>query len=264
MYADTTSEPLSAVIPGYDELPSNENCDEAAFVARYEAAIELANQRKGGDRSGRATSVDLVRTARPCPRLDRGSHASDHPDLRTSGHPGARRTRLPGRRAMGDNACQTPTRARAAQLTAIDPGWNCPWPLDWQRHYRILADLAADEPGGSLPDIAPGVQMDGDDLGRWLQRQKQPATWTQLSTEQHKRLTTLGVKPAEQPSPAPEAKSGKGAQKAVPRGHVETVFIDGQEHEHKLGVWYANQKQRRDKLTDPQRAALTELGIEWA
>jgi hypothetical protein len=29
--------------PGYDELPSNENGDEAAFVARYEAAIELAN-----------------------------------------------------------------------------------------------------------------------------------------------------------------------------------------------------------------------------
>lgn len=43
MYADTVPELLSAVIPGYDELPSNENSDEAAFVARYEAAIELAN-----------------------------------------------------------------------------------------------------------------------------------------------------------------------------------------------------------------------------
>ncbi|MFE2638327.1 hypothetical protein ACFXKF_26755 [Streptomyces scopuliridis] len=31
------------MIPGYDEPPSNENGDEAAFVARYEAAIELAN-----------------------------------------------------------------------------------------------------------------------------------------------------------------------------------------------------------------------------
>ncbi|WP_369265105.1 hypothetical protein [Streptomyces sp. R35] len=31
------------MIPGYDELPSNENGDEAAFVARYEAVIELAN-----------------------------------------------------------------------------------------------------------------------------------------------------------------------------------------------------------------------------
>jgi len=31
------------VIPGYDELPSNENGDKAAFVARYEPVIELAN-----------------------------------------------------------------------------------------------------------------------------------------------------------------------------------------------------------------------------
>lgn len=42
MYADTVSELLSAVIPGRDELPSDENGDEAAFVARYEAASELA------------------------------------------------------------------------------------------------------------------------------------------------------------------------------------------------------------------------------
>ncbi|MDQ0946679.1 hypothetical protein QFZ24_000602 [Streptomyces phaeochromogenes] len=43
MYADTVSELLSAVIPGYDELPSKESGDEAPFVARYEAAIGLAD-----------------------------------------------------------------------------------------------------------------------------------------------------------------------------------------------------------------------------
>ncbi|GDY80698.1 hypothetical protein SAV31267_101830 [Streptomyces avermitilis] len=42
---------------------------------------------------------------------------------------------------------------RAQQLTAIDPDWNCPWPLDWQRHYRVLADLV--EADGHLPEIAP-------------------------------------------------------------------------------------------------------------
>ncbi|MCX5336339.1 hypothetical protein [Streptomyces sp. NBC_00140] len=31
------------MIPGYDELPSNEKGAEAAVVARCEAAIELAN-----------------------------------------------------------------------------------------------------------------------------------------------------------------------------------------------------------------------------
>jgi hypothetical protein len=59
----------------------------------------------------------------------------------------------------------------AAQLAAIDPDWDCPWPLDWQRHYRHFSDLVADEPDGVLPDIAPGVLMDGDDIGKWLQQQ---------------------------------------------------------------------------------------------
>nr|WP_286199622.1 helicase associated domain-containing protein [Actinospica acidiphila] len=185
---------------------------------------------------------------------------------------------------------QEPERAetRAAQLTAIDPDWNCPWPLDWQRHYRHLTHLAADEPGGLLPDIAPGVQIDGDDLGRWLKRQTQPATWKQLSTEQQDRLTRIGVKPAQTPPLTPAAKGAakgpsnaqqafqrglaalaqwverEGAQRPVPRGHVEAVAINGQEHQHRLGVWYANQKQRRDKLGPEQLKVLRELGIQWA
>lgn len=171
--------------------------------------------------------------------------------------------------------------ARAAQLAQIDPDWNCPWPLDWQRHYRVLADLAADEPHGVLPDIAPGVLYEGDDLGKWLQRQRRG--WAELSEEQQQRLTALGVKPAERHAPAPTAQGGgkgpafqrglaalaqwiqrEGIHKAVPRGHVERVVIDGQEHHHKLGVWISNTKTRRDKLTQDQRTALAELGIDWA
>ncbi|MFD3941048.1 helicase associated domain-containing protein [Streptomyces sp. NPDC058611] len=60
---------------------------------------------------------------------------------------------------------------RAEELTAIDPDWNCPWPLDWQRHHRVLAQLTETGPGGVLPAIEPGVHFDGDDLGQWLQRQ---------------------------------------------------------------------------------------------
>ncbi|MEY2231445.1 helicase associated domain-containing protein [Streptomyces sp. BF23-19] len=50
----------------------------------------------------------------------------------------------------------------------------------------------------------------------------------------------------------------------VPRGHVEAVVIDGQEHTVKLGIWLSNTKSRRDKLDQAQRAALAELGVEWA
>ncbi|MEU9748600.1 DEAD/DEAH box helicase [Streptomyces niveus] len=182
-----------------------------------------------------------------------------------------------------DGLGKNPERAatRAAQLATVDPDWNCPWPLDWQRHYRVLADLTADEPHGRLPGIQPGVQFDGDDLGKWLQRQRR--SWTELSEEQQQRLTALGVKPAERPAPASAVKGTEkasafqrglaalsqyiqreGTKKAVPRGHVEAIVIDGQEHQHKLGVWLSNAKTRRDTLTFDQRTALAELGVEWA
>ncbi|MFD8211488.1 helicase associated domain-containing protein [Streptomyces sp. NPDC059695] len=70
------------------------------------------------------------------------------------------------------------TSARPRARSDIDPDRNCPWPLDWQRHYRVLADLV--DADGVLPSIAPGVVFDGDDIGKWLQQQKQPATWARL------------------------------------------------------------------------------------
>ncbi|MET7497793.1 Helicase associated domain protein [Streptomyces sp900116325] len=179
--------------------------------------------------------------------------------------------------------------ARAAQLADIDPDWDCPWPLDWQRHYRVLADLAADEPEGVLPDIQPGVLMDGDDLGRWLERQAN--AWAELSEEQQQRLTALGVKPAERPAavPTPAAKgigqaSGKASaafqrgvqalaqwveregRRPVPRRASEEITVDGEAEPVvvKLGVWVSNTRARRDKLSAEQLDALRDLGIEWA
>ncbi|MEU2080083.1 Helicase associated domain protein [Streptomyces sp. NPDC013489] len=183
---------------------------------------------------------------------------------------------------LGKDAERATTRAQ--QLAAIDPDWNCPWPLDWQRHHRILADLATDEAGGVLPDIAPGVRFDGDDIGRWLQRQTQPGTWAQLMPEQQERLTKLGVEPDQTPPPTPAASRGakepSKAQQAfqrgltalaqwieregsrpVPRKTVE-VLPDGTET--KLGVWVSNTRARRDKLTQEQLDALRGLGMEWA
>ena len=170
---------------------------------------------------------------------------------------------------------------RAAQLTAIDPDWDCPWPLDWQRHYRVLADLV--DADGVLPAIKPGVLFDGDDLGKWINRQTR--NWHLLSEVQQQRLAGLGIEPAPKPLPAPTAKAAtkrslsaafqrgvtalaqyiaREGTTTVRRPHRETILVDGQEHELALGIWYANQKQRRDKLTETQRVALSELGVEWA
>ncbi|MFF9264065.1 DEAD/DEAH box helicase [Streptomyces longwoodensis] len=175
--------------------------------------------------------------------------------------------------------------ARAAQLTAIDPDWDCPWPLNWQRHYRVLADLV--DADGHLPDIAPGVTFDGDDIGRWLQQQKQPGVWAQLSAEQQERLSQLGVQPLEAPSAAPAAMgTTKGPSKAqqafqrglaaltqwveregdrpVPRGAVVEVEGESEPVPVRLGVWISNTKARRDKLSADQLDALRHLGMEWA
>jgi hypothetical protein len=176
---------------------------------------------------------------------------------------------------------------RAQQLASVDQDWNCPWPLDWQRHYRVLADLV--DADGVLPAIEPGVLFEGDDIGRWLQRQKNPGTWAQLSTEQQERLSKLGVQPDQAPSPAPAATRAmkrpskaqaafqrglaalaqwvgrEGAHRPVPRGHSEQITIDGETEPVtvKLGVWISNTKSRRDKLTQDQLNALRELGMQW-
>ncbi|MFD9807591.1 Helicase associated domain protein [[Kitasatospora] papulosa] len=181
---------------------------------------------------------------------------------------------------------------RAAQLTAIDPDWDCPWPLNWQRHYRVLADLV--DADGVLPYIAGGVMHDGDDIGTWRWRQQEPGTWAQLLPEQRERLTALGINAPVAPSPAPAAtpaakgqgKAGSKAQQAfqrgltalaqwveregagrsVPRGHGEPIAVDGEAEPVivKLGVWVSNTKSRRDKLTAEQLDALRNLGVAWA
>ncbi|MFK0050432.1 Helicase associated domain protein [Streptomyces sp. NPDC090741] len=190
------------------------------------------------------------------------------------------------RRTGGLGKNETTAETRAAQLTAIDTDWKCPWPLDWQRHYRALADLADTEASGILPDIQPGVLFEGDDLGRWLQRQAN--SWTELSQAQQHRLSKIGVKPVTRPAPAPATKGAAAPGKAsaafqrgvaalaqyiareghhrVPRGHAEQIMVEGEDTPAlvKLGVWTTNTKTRRNKLTQDQRTALAELGVEWA
>ncbi|MDJ0465455.1 DEAD/DEAH box helicase [Streptomyces sp. H27-C3] len=196
------------------------------------------------------------------------------------------------RKGQKNGLGKDPERAavRAQQLTAIDPDWNCLWPLDWQRHHRILADLL--DADGVLPHIKPGVLMDRDDIGKWLQQQKQPGTWAQLSTGQQERLTRLGINAPAAPTPDPAAVgAAKGSGKAqqafqrglaaltqwveresahrpVPRGHSEEIMVDSESQAEpvtvKLGVWISNTKTRRDKLTPEQLDALRKLGIDWA
>ncbi|MGW1521510.1 hypothetical protein [Streptomyces sp. NPDC001436] len=58
--------------------------------------------------------------------------------------------------------------------------------------------------------------MDGDDIGKWLQQQKQPPTWARLLPEQQARLTGLVVEPVQAPPPGPTAsRAGRTEQGAA-------------------------------------------------
>ncbi|WP_331740677.1 Helicase associated domain protein [Streptomyces sp. NBC_01006] len=179
-----------------------------------------------------------------------------------------------------------PVRAgrRAAALAAIDPDWNPAvrgWTVDWQRHYAYLAQLLAE--GARPASVTPGVTRHGEDIGRWLATQRRD--WARLNTEQQKRLGALGITPARvvrAPTAAATAgttpasgRGGEAFQKGVQalaryvstegrlpgRGAVQAM-PDGTVH--RVGIWYANAKSRRERLTPAQLAALADLGIDWA
>lgn len=176
-------------------------------------------------------------------------------------------------------------KTRAAQLATIDPDWNCPWPLNWQRHWAVLRDLVTADGPDILTELQPGIMVDGDDLGKWIRRQQRD--WNLLATEQRERLTRLGLKPTQHPTPTPTGAgtaNGKpsaafqrgitalaqwveqeGAGRPIPRGTIVEITVDSQTEPVavRLGVWLSNTRSRRDKLTEPQRAALRELGMEW-
>ncbi|MFI0936954.1 Helicase associated domain protein [Streptomyces sp. NPDC021019] len=181
---------------------------------------------------------------------------------------------------------------RAAQLAAIDEDWNCPWPLNWQRHYRVLADLV--DADGTLPYIAPGITYDGDDIGTWRWAQQNAGVQAQLMPEQRERLAALGIPVTEPAFPAPAAPrttktkakgpgraqaafqrglaalaqwvEQEGTDRPVPRGAVVEVAVDGEAEPVpvKLGVWISNTKSRKDRLDTDQLAALAKLGMDWA
>ncbi|MEU6850416.1 Helicase associated domain protein [Actinacidiphila alni] len=191
---------------------------------------------------------------------------------------------------------KNPERAerRAEQMAEIDPDWNCPWPLDWQRAHRVTAAIADAEGAAVLPLIEPGVIWDSDDIGQWLTRQQQYDTWSALLPEQQQRLTQLGITPPQTPPALPPAPDNPGPRAApagsrhaafarglaaltqwvkregpdrpVPRGHREQITVDGETEPATvaLGVWVSNTRARRDKLTPEQRTALKNTGAPWA
>ncbi|WP_228474011.1 helicase associated domain-containing protein, partial [Streptomyces calidiresistens] len=186
------------------------------------------------------------------------------------------------------------TEERDAALSAIDPHWNPPWSLAWERGRVALAMLLEGEE--TVPEIPPGVRVNGTDVGAWLRRQL--VGWAGLDDAQREALAKLGI-----PAPTTAGAGGDGRAGAatgaaagvpglagldafgrgvaalrqyrdreghltIPRGHEEVLHPapgeNGGPVTVRAGVFLTNSKTRRAKLSPERRAALADLGLEWA
>ncbi|MFJ1618441.1 Helicase associated domain protein [Streptomyces sp. NPDC088251] len=164
----------------------------------------------------------------------------------------------------------TPERARA--LHDLDPNWNPPWPVTWQRAYH--AARRHREAGRTLTAIPRDYVTDeGLRLGEWLhtQRNRRPADPAQLDL-----LTHLGLPqgmPARQPKPdgisardrafhrglaAAKAFRAREGHLDVPQRHIEALGPEPV----RLGQWVSNIRRRWDRLASDRRQALQEVGLQ--
>ncbi|MEJ8645337.1 hypothetical protein WKI68_37250 [Streptomyces sp. MS1.HAVA.3] len=144
--------------------------------------------------------------------------------------------------------------------------------------HTYLVQLLAG--GARLDDIVPGVTLHGEDVGRRLATRQRD--WSRLNEEQQRRLCELGVEkaPRTRKAPAKPAASGPCAggeafqkgREALQQYIAREGTLQGpagvQEMSdgdmRRVGVWPANQKQRRDRPDQAQLAALAGLGVRCA
>ncbi|MGW1987871.1 Helicase associated domain protein [Streptomyces collinus] len=155
-----------------------------------------------------------------------------------------------------------------AALARIDPYWNPPWGMTWQRRYQAARTQLT--PGQHL---APEKGFTGtpDWTGQWLYNQC--AVYDELHLRQQHLLADLGL-------------TGEGARTARPRripqaaafaaglAHARswaqehgnlTITADTRHHGYPLGRWLAHQRKRasRGRLSEDRVTALAAIDAHW-
>lgn len=96
---------------------------------------------------------------------------------------------------------------RAAALDALDPWWNPPWNLWWQRiHHRAQAHVRAGQP--LVPEL--GFRGTPEGLGEWLY--DQCTDYHQLHPQQQRLLTDIGITPERARAAKPRRKNIKAVR----------------------------------------------------
>ncbi|MCM3303129.1 helicase associated domain-containing protein [Streptomyces pseudogriseolus] len=157
---------------------------------------------------------------------------------------------------------------RAAALDALDPWWNPPWNLWWQRIYhRAQAHVRAGQP--LAPDLGfPGTP---EGLGEWLY--DQCADYHQLHPQQQRLLTDIGITPERARAAKPRRKNIKAVRHtaldharayAAQHGHL-CAPTSASQGGFTVGKWLHSQRvhARRSQLDPVLNRTLTDIDPWW-
>ncbi|MCH0573069.1 Helicase associated domain protein [Streptomyces sp. MUM 136J] len=125
---------------------------------------------------------------------------------------------------------------RIAALNALDPHWNPPWPLAWQRTYHRARTATT---SGNLTTAQH----------RWITTQTR--LWDSLHPTQQELLASIGAAPATEPVPTPTTTRNYPPGDGLPHarsyaaahGHL-AVFKQTHHHGFALGHWLIQQRRK--------------------
>ncbi|MGW3249677.1 helicase associated domain-containing protein [Streptomyces fungicidicus] len=157
-----------------------------------------------------------------------------------------------------------PPSPHLAELAAIDPWWNPPWDLYWQRnYYRARDHIKAGRPF----DPAGLVPSPGTVLGSWISRAC--LKYDQLHPDQQQLLALIGVTPEVAHARTRRAYPWRTAvehAKAFAETHGHLAMPHDTLHEgFSLGRWLIKQRYRANKSSPsfPAARALTAIDPWW-
>ncbi|GAA2523292.1 DEAD/DEAH box helicase [Streptomyces longisporus] len=168
-----------------------------------------------------------------------------------------------------DSSTTPLTDPRRQALDAIDPGWCPPWPIDWQRHFRLAWHHR--QSGGALPVEAGELVVDGADIGKWLAAQSR--AFSKLTVTQQWMLTgMLGFTPAPAPRKLSRAEQRELNLAAARQFHAREGHLDVPRNHREpvngtdvgLGAWINNTRVRQASQPADLKDTLTALGMRWA
>jgi hypothetical protein len=165
-----------------------------------------------------------------------------------------------------------PASPHLGQLAAIDPWWNPPWDLHWQRnYYRARDDMRA----GRGADTVGGLPVGKDALGIWVKRQC--ILYDSLHPDQQHLLAAIGItleaararvgpRDSHRLTTTPRFDTDVAHARSYTARHGHLAAQTGEQHEgFPIGRWLAEHRQRARKKsgTSPQSRVLTGLDPWW-